>query len=138
MATAMTAEMPAAEMRVKKPVRTPKPPPNSAIIASRVKMGGIPNFSSKVLKVPLNPWPPNSPKSFCEPWAMKISPNGILNISGAIRAVASKLPFAMQFLLNCRYGVLLHHRVQQSAFSAALDRIHEFVGHADDFIHAGW
>ena len=42
MATSMTAEMPAADRRVRKPVRIPKPPPNSAIIASRVKMAGMP------------------------------------------------------------------------------------------------
>src|SRR6185369_12097855 len=127
MATSMTAEIPAADSRVRKPVRTPKPPPNSAMIANKVKIGGIPSFSSKVLNVPVNPWPPKRANSFWEPCAMKIRPRGIRSMKGANKSVASKLLLAM--------GNVSNLLMNQPAFAAMLDSMHELIRLADNFVY---
>src|ERR1039457_5070041 len=129
MATSMTAEMPAADRRVRKPVRTPNPPPNSAMIANRVKIAGMPRSFSKLAKVAVRPLPPSRPSSFWEPCAIKISPRGIRSIRGAIRSVASKPPLAIGFLRS--------FNVQQPVFPSSLDFIHEHVRLFDDLLHTG-
>src|SRR3989442_2561970 len=68
MAPSMTAAMPSAATRVKRPTARPRGPRNSAMMVSTATGDGTPDFGRKS-RVPLKPEPPNQPSTFCAPWA---------------------------------------------------------------------
>src|SRR5436190_21660995 len=74
MATSIVTTRPSAASRVRRPRKTASPPKHSAKAASTASAGGIPREPRKKLMVFLSPGPPNQPKTFCAPWAKKITP----------------------------------------------------------------
>src|SRR5579875_476584 len=67
--------IPAAPSGVKKPSARERPPPTSPRITRLAhSTGGFKPILSCIFMVPLNPGPPNQPKSFCAPWAAIVKP----------------------------------------------------------------
>jgi hypothetical protein len=62
----MTSAMPKAINRPKNPNNNASAPSDSAMITRKANIQGIPEEVNNLI-VAVNPWPPNRPKSFCEP-----------------------------------------------------------------------
>src|SRR5213075_2350754 len=60
--------------RVNNPNTRPMPPNTSKKQAAYATGSGNP-IETKYPVVPFSPYPPNQPKTFCAPWAKKMTPN---------------------------------------------------------------
>jgi hypothetical protein len=94
-ATAMVTPMPKAQMRVPSPIINPIEPIDSASTAINAKMYGIPMVAVKKCMVPVKPYPPNQPSSFCAPCGNITKPKAMRSTVLEYSSYVAKILFNM-------------------------------------------